>query len=170
MHAPSKILVPVDFSEPSRAALEYAGLIGARFGAEVDVLHVWRRADNARSKEELLAEFMRSEAGHKMMEWLASFELRSDVEAHGRLASGVRGDVPDAIVGTVESGAYDLIVMGTHGRQGLSHLLHGSVAEKVMSRATCPVVTIRAPDDGAVLAVDADRLELDERNVWSWPS
>lgn len=169
MESPSKILVPVDFSASSRAALDYAELLGARFGAEVDVLHVWSPVDEAGTKTELLTEFMRTDAGHKMMEWLASFELRSHVEAHGRLAPGVPGDVPDAIIEAVETGAYDLIVMGTHGRQGLSHLLRSSVAEKVMNRAPCPVLTVHAPD-ADTFAPDPERAELDGRNVWSWPS
>jgi len=146
MHAPSKILVPVDFSDSSRAALEYAEALGARFGAEVDVLHVWKPSGRADSKDDLLGEFARSEAGRTMIDWLVSFELRSDVEAHARLATGVRSDVPDAIVATVQSGGYDLVVMATHGRRGMSLLLRSSVTEKVVSRAPCPVVTLRAKE------------------------
>lgn len=167
MHSPSKILVPVDFSESSRGALEYAVTLGARFGAEVDVLHVWHPPYQMGSKQDLLTEFVRSDAGHKMMEWLASFDLRSDVEAHGRLATGVRSDVPDAIVNVVESGAYDLVVMATHGRDGLSQLLRSSVAEKVVRRSPCPVVTVRGADDAAGPEGPGSAV-LD--GPWSWPS
>jgi universal stress protein A len=166
MHSPSKILVPVDFSDSSREALEYAATLGARFGAEVDVLHVWRPPHGASRAPDLLSEFARSDAGHKMMEWLASFELRSDFEPHGRLATGARGDVPDAIVNVAESGDYDLVVMATHGRHGLSLLLRSSVAEAVVRRAACPVVTVRAAGDDT--PADPGSATMD--GPWAWPS
>jgi nucleotide-binding universal stress UspA family protein len=52
------------------------------------------------------------------------------------------------ILAIAEEGTYDLIVMGTHGRTGLSHVLLGSVAERVVRRATCPVLTVRTPSTG----------------------
>jgi len=142
MDSPHRILVPVDFTESSRAALEYATVLGASFGAEVGVLHVWHPPEDTGSTTALLAEFARSDAGHKMIEWLATCEGRGDVTAHGCLAPGGRDDVTDAIVGVAR--AYDLIVMGTHGREGLSRVLRGRVADKVAKRATCPVVTVDA--------------------------
>ena len=168
MHSPSKILVPVDFTESSRAALEYAVNLGARLGAEIDVLHVWQ-PPHAVGSEDLLAEFKRSEAGHKMMEWLVTLELGCDVEPHGRVATGARTAVPDAIVAAVERGAYDLVVMATHGRHGLSLLFRSSVTEKVVGRAPCPVVTLRAAEhDGLPGAQDPDDLAV--TGVWDWPS
>jgi nucleotide-binding universal stress UspA family protein len=169
MHSLSKILVPVDFTASSRVALEYAATLGARFGAEVDMLHVWRPPHAESSKQDLLADFVQTDEGHKMMEWLASFELRSDVEAHGRLAPGSRGDVPEAIVEAARRGSYDLVVMATHGRHGLGHMLRGSVTENVIRRAPCPVVTLRATDD-ITSAPDPGGADLDARSVWSWPS
>jgi nucleotide-binding universal stress UspA family protein len=168
MHSPNKILVPVDFTASSRVALDYAVTLGARFGAEIHLLHVWRPSHETTTKEELLSDFARADEGHKMMAWLASFEPRSDVEAHGRVAPGARSDVPEAIVETAESGAYDLVVMATHGHHGLVHFLRGSVTENVIRRAPCPVVTVRAADDGAPLGDAATDLET--RSVWSWPS
>jgi universal stress protein A len=167
MHTPSRILVPVDFTESSRAALEYAALLGSRLGAEVDMFHVWRSQHAAASKGEVLTEFMQSDAGHEMTEWLASFEKRGDVIAHGRLAEGAHGQVPDAIVEAVESCAYDLVVMATHGRQGLSHLLRGSVTEKVVRRAPCPVITVRSPDDD--LPSTPESADVEVVNAWFWP-
>ena len=167
-HAPSKILVPVDFSASSRAALEYAALLGARLGAEVDVLHVWSPQHETDSKKELLRDFVRSGPGHTMMEWLASFELRGGVAAHGRLAPGAPGAVPDTIVEVVESGAYDLVVMATHGRHGLSLLWRSSVSEKVVRSAPCPVITVRAEDDDLPRDPGSDGLDVrDVWNVWS---
>lgn len=169
MQSPSKILVPVDFTDSSWAALEYAATLGARLGAEIDVLHVWQPPREPGSEAELLAEFERSDAGHKMMEWLISFELHREVEPRGRLATGLRSAVPDAIVATAESGAYDLVVMATHGRQGLSLLFRSSVTEKVVSRAPCPVVTLRASDLDSLQSAQ-DRSDLSATGAWSWPS
>jgi nucleotide-binding universal stress UspA family protein len=148
MQSPTKILVPVDFSESSRAALELAAALGSRLGAAVDVLHVWPVPQPGASDREMLRDFAVSEPGHQIVEWLASFEQRDAVEAHVRVAVGSRSAVPEAIVETVTSGAYDLIVMGTHGRQGLSLLWRSSISDEVAKRAPCPVLMVRA-DDGA---------------------
>jgi nucleotide-binding universal stress UspA family protein len=145
MISASKILVPSDFSEESREALDYAVELGARLGAEVDVLHVWEPPRSTDSRSDLLTEFVRSDAGHKMLDVLGTLEQRSDLEAHGRVAPGARRDVPAAIVDAVESGHYDLIVMATHGRDRLSLILRRGVADEVIRRASCPVVTVRAP-------------------------
>jgi nucleotide-binding universal stress UspA family protein len=169
MNSPSKILVPVDFSESSWAALEYAATLGARLGAEIDVLHVWQPPRAADAEDELLVEFRRSDAGQKMMEWLVSFERSSDIEPHGRLATGFRSDVPDAIVATAESGAYDLVVMGTHGRRGLSLRFRSSVTEKVVSRAPCPVITLRATEQDGLPGAQ-DRGDLAATDALVWPS
>jgi nucleotide-binding universal stress UspA family protein len=147
MQWPNRILVPVDFSESSHAALEFAGLIGAQLGAKIDVLHVWSPPEEVESKLELLADFAMSDEGHTMVAWLTSFRQHSDIEAHGRLALGASRDVPDVIVQAVQVGEYDLIIMGTHEHQGLLHMLTSSIAEKVVRRAPCPVITV--PAEGA---------------------
>lgn len=168
MQSPNRILVPVDFSDAALAALEYAGVIGARFNSKIDVLHVWRPPEDIESKMELLAEFAMSDAGHTMVSWLTSFEQHCDAEAHGRLALGDARDVADAIVQAVQTGKYDLVVMGTHEHQGLLHLLKSSVAEKVVRRAPCPVVTVHA---GAV-PCSWGRMDTEDgaAAAWSCPS
>jgi nucleotide-binding universal stress UspA family protein len=170
MLMPHKILVPVDFSGSSRAALEYAAVLGSRFGADVDVLHVWHPSHRGESNAELLDEFTRSEEGKKMMEWLATFEVRGDVAAHGCLMPGVRSDVPDAIIEVVKSREYDLIVMATHARHGLSLLKWGGVTEKVMRRAPCPVVTIPADENDENPPAEPDPLDPAVMGPWLWPS
>jgi universal stress protein A len=147
MHSPSRILVPVDFSDPSLAALKYAALLGAQLGASLDLFHVWRPPEDVQSRTEILAEFARSEAGHKMMEWLAPFELSTSVEARGRVTTGRQGHVSDAILEEAEAGEYDLVVMGTHMRQGFWNLLKGGVTAEIVRRSSCPVLTVRAEDD-----------------------
>jgi|SRR6185437_4874197 len=144
MISANKILVPFDFSDESREALAYAAELGARLGAEVDVLHVWEPPHVANSRMDLLTEFVQSDAGHKMMDVLGSLEQRTSVETHGRVAQGKRRDVPEAIVDAAESGHYDLLVMATHGRDRLSLLLRHGVADEVIRHAPCPVITVRA--------------------------
>jgi nucleotide-binding universal stress UspA family protein len=166
MQSPSKILVPVDFSESSKAALELATALGSRLGAAVDMLHVWPADHHAASKQELLHDFARSEPGHKMREWLAACEEGREVEAHARVAAGSRSEVPEAIVDAVTSGAYDLIVMATHGRQGLSLLWRNSIAGEVVKRAPCPVLMVRADDDDMPYP---SGVAPDPLGIWTWP-
>lgn len=167
MQPPHKILVPVDFTESSRSALELAATLGSRLGATVDMLHVWPVQREPGSRQELLLDFVRSDPGHTMMEWLASCEQRGDLDAHGRVATGERGAITDTIVETVKTGDYDLVVMATHGRQGLSLLLRGSVADEVVKRAPCPVLTVRAADEEEPPPPTGNALDP---SVWSWPS
>ena len=159
MRSPNRILVPVDFTDPSRAALRYAAVLGAEVGASVDVLHVWHPPEDVDSKTGLLVEFARSDEGHKMIEWLAGVEKDSRLEAHGRLVPGGEGEVPDAILQEVQVGDYDLVVMGTHAHQGFWHQLLGGVTEEIVRRATCPVLTIRTDDHPAVAMVEAGASE-----------
>lgn len=154
MRSPHRILVPVDFSDSSRAALHYAAMLGAEVGASVDVLHVWGSRDDVDSGTGLLVEFAKSGEGRKMMEWLASFEQCSSVEACGRVVPGGEADVPDAILQEVEVGGFDLVVMGAHGHPGFWHHLMGGVTDDIVRRAPCPVLTVRADDFPSVEWVD----------------
>jgi universal stress protein A len=158
MQSPNRILVPVDFSESSRAALEYAVLLGARFGADVDVFHVWRAPEASASGAEMLARFARSDAGHTMREWLMAFGEQRGVATHGRLTSGEHRDVPTAIVGLVEDESYDLVVMGAHAHHGITHLLKRGVTDKVVRRARCPVVAVHAGGEPSPLPDAGDPL------------
>jgi nucleotide-binding universal stress UspA family protein len=145
MYAIARILVPVDFSPCSRAALDYAAFLGERFGAAIDVLHVWATYPVAWDPPSLIAagytplvDFERSDAGRQMKAFLGHLEHRIRSPVRGRLD---RGAPVDRILAAAAEG-YDLVVMGTHGRTGVAHLLFGSVAEAVVRRAPCPVVTI----------------------------
>jgi nucleotide-binding universal stress UspA family protein len=139
-----RILVPTDFSPPSRHALGVAIDLGRRFGSELRLFHA----------RELPA-YAFPDAGLPITPTvLESLEAstRSDL---ARLAdevsrAGLRCSIATAVGlhdqeicrHAAEWGA-DLIVMGTHGRTGLRHVLLGSVAEKVVRRAVCPVLTVR---------------------------
>lgn len=145
MRVPNRILVPVDFSDCSRAAVEYAATLAKRLGAEVDVMHVLETPHYVASQVMVhlsLDEFERSQAGTAMKELLSTLEERGLLRVRGRLESG---EACSSILQVAEKEPYDLIVMGTHGRTGLSHLLMGSVAEKVVRQARCPVLTVRSP-------------------------
>lgn len=141
-----RILVPVDFSETSKRALDYAHFIATRFDAKLDVLHVWRPAEYAgdqmvmltRSEPELtLSTFLRNHADQQLSAFLKGVSHSKQM-----LESG---DPAHVIAKVAGEGGYDLIVMGTHGRTGLSHVMMGSVAEKVVRLSPCPVLTWRTP-------------------------
>lgn len=146
-----RILVPVDFSECSTAALRYAAGIAKQFGASLDVLHVLELphyvipdvlVEVPGERKQTLTEFARSEASKDLHKQLSELE-GAGIEVHSRLKAGYPRD---EILTTAEEGHYHLVVMGTHGRTGLSHLFLGSVAEQVVRRSSVPVLTIRSPE------------------------
>jgi nucleotide-binding universal stress UspA family protein len=143
-----RILVPVDFSELSKKALEYAYYFANRFDAKIDVLHVWKPTEYTgdamvrltRSEPELtLSTFLRNHADLQLTSFLEG------VPHTNRMLES--GDPAQVIAKVAGEGAYDLIVMGTHGRTGLSHVMLGSVAEKVVRLAPCPVLTYRPSEE-----------------------
>jgi len=113
-----RILVPTDFGQASDAAMAQARQLAAGLGATLHLVHV-------------------VEDGQRP-ERLASLEA-----ALGYETAVLTGPVATTIVEYAHSHAFDLIVMGTHGRSGVAHLLLGSVAEQVVRTAPCPVLTVR---------------------------
>jgi nucleotide-binding universal stress UspA family protein len=144
MHKIERILVPVDFSIHSMKALEYAGFLARRFDARLSVLHVWKPSEYAgdemvvltRSEPEItLSTFLRNHADRQLSEFLKGLPHSERMLESGEPAT--------TIVRVATEGQYDLVVLATHGRTGLSHLMMGSVAEKVVRLSPCPVVTCR---------------------------
>jgi universal stress protein A len=139
-----RIVVPTDFSEPADAALTYAIGLASKLGAEVSLVHVFDDPAGIHSGEYVpLPAELRGEI-------LAGVRRRlADVVAkHGdvHLTSQVLiGPTARSIVDGARDSRADLIVMGTHGRHGMAHLLLGSVAERVVRTSTCPVLTVRTP-------------------------
>jgi nucleotide-binding universal stress UspA family protein len=138
------ILVPTDGSAGSDAAAAYACDLAVALGARLTLLHVFTAptvllpdAVYAATPEELrpLEEACLAKL-RGLADELARPELAIDVEA-------VEGNPTERIVETAKLRLVDLIIMGTHGRTGLSHLLLGSVAERVIRSAPCPVLTVR---------------------------
>ncbi len=144
-----KILCALDFSESSRHALEHAADLARRFKAELTLIHV-REVSRVAGSEiipnpELLEEEAR-ELGHKLEEWKTAAEQIAGRPVRTLLASG---SPPLEIVRTAEREAFDLVVTGMKARRGLGRVLLGSVAERVVREAPCPVlVARRAPDWG----------------------
>ncbi|MGZ4593870.1 MAG: universal stress protein [Actinomycetes bacterium] len=142
-----RILVPVDFSDCSLDALEYAVVVAQQAEASLMLLHVLEPVSygldftlgHIRTREQL------RESWTKRLEELAS----SHQQSHVQMKSGLRGGLPvDSILDSAQTLPCDLIVMGTHGRRGISHAFSGSVAEAVLRKARCPVLTVRSPKFG----------------------
>ena len=150
-----KILVPVDYSDGSRVAMEYALFLAERFDAEIEVLHVAEiplgeeehtvvKPDTG--EEEFLSELIMQQAVKAGTEFLAPFVRDATIPIERSLLKGRPGKV---IVEAATDRGADLIVMGTHGRSGFERLIMGSVTERVLRSAPCPVVVVRHPDDEA---------------------
>jgi nucleotide-binding universal stress UspA family protein len=137
MKSVARILVATDFSDDSSNALAWGEELARRFEAELVVLHV----------EEPLDRIPGHELGgerHRVAEDELS-RLVGRLAERGFRARGVlrTGSPFEQIVHTATTEPADMIVLGTHGRTGLSHLLMGSVAERVVRSAHCPVLTVR---------------------------
>lgn len=143
-----KILVPVDFSPASRAALQYALFLRERLAASVLVLHAWELPAYLRPDLTVWAgdvslsmgQHAKDQAEASMNKLLAEVGIMPGGPVTSRV---VAGTPYVSIVEEAERGAHDLIVMGTRGRTGIAHFLVGSVAEKIVRTAPCPVITIR---------------------------
>jgi nucleotide-binding universal stress UspA family protein len=135
-----KILVPIDFSPCSTAALYYAAALADEMASYVDVMHVRQTEDvKIGSSAPMGADAV--EEGEQLV--ARALDRVRGVLAERLSYQTIEGDPVKAIVETAGSGGYDLVVMGTHGRVGRLHMLVGSVAEAVVRNAPCPVLTVR---------------------------
>jgi nucleotide-binding universal stress UspA family protein len=135
------ILHPTDYSELSRPAFELACALARTFGAELVICHASPPPIIA-AGEGVPIDFPTGEA-----EGMAARleEVKPDGAGLRVTHRLLRGDPATEIARLAEGAKADLIVIGTHGRGGLSRLLMGSVAEGVMRKAPCPVVTVKGP-------------------------
>ena len=142
-----RILVPVDFSDCSLDALEYAVVVAQQAKASIMLLHVLEPVSygldftlsHVRTREHV------RESWTKRLKELTSSHQHSHVAMEFQL----RGGLPaDSILDSAQTLPCDLIVMGTHGRRGISHALSGSVAEAVLRKSHCPVIAVRSPKFG----------------------
>jgi len=142
-----RILVPVDYSVHSKNSLEYAAGLAERFGAKLDVVHVWDRPTYVpdtvvvvkEGESKSLADMIRENAEREMREFLATAKLPKGVAVTERLLSG---DPATTLVEELGKGEHDLVVVGTHGRTGITHLILGSIAEKLVRSSPVPVLTV----------------------------
>jgi universal stress protein A len=142
-----KILVPFDFGEPAEHALDFAQKLATGFGASVEVLYVVPYLPSAALPIPELGAIpmaahavdeMEEDARARLHEALAPEDTR-----HRYLRKTVKiGDPRAQIVAHAAAEGADLIVMGTHGRTGAARFLLGSVAERVVREAPCPVLTL----------------------------
>jgi nucleotide-binding universal stress UspA family protein len=143
----SRILLPTDFSKYSAEATKYACALAEKFDAELHLLHVLEThltstpefaaglalptpiKENSQACEQALAKILPAD-------WAESRK--------GKIVRSTEDGIPFVeIVRYAKEHAIDLIVLGTHGRSALAHVLLGSVAERVVRKAPCPVLTVR---------------------------
>jgi len=136
-----RILVPTDFSEASDAALMYGIGLARAFGAQLYLLHVPGETGVNFEADFPMVQF--ENATRERLETLVSPRDMITLRPEYALRLGTPAD---EIVRYAGSREIDLIVMGTHGRSGVAHMVMGSVAEKVVRTAPCPVVTVRHPE------------------------
>lgn len=147
MDAFKHILVPVDFEEPSQRALDFAVELATKLNASLTLVHVYEvpiyaYAGLVNTLPNLLP----------VIEEAAREQLTRSLSAvHSKLPKAdaiLRMGIPwDTIISAIGETGADLVVMGTHGRRGLSHALLGSVAEKVVRLSAVPVLTVRGSDE-----------------------
>ena len=142
----SKILVPTDFSPSSQEALALAEVMARESGAEILIVHA-QEQPVAYGSGELYYGLAEPDNEHirAMLEEVHPADTNIRHEHH--LLSG---DVAYALTQFAEQEGVDLIVMGTHGRSGISRILMGSIAEAVVRNASCPVLTIKQPAEKMV--------------------
>ena len=150
------IVVPTDFSDHSLRALPYAVSLAEKFHARLKVVFVsepalqvadvaWVGIDERSMSQEHLQEARRN------LERIALDQVPTDVPVDAEVLTG---DAVEAVISYARDVNADLIVMATHGRGGISHVLMGSVAEQIVRKAPCPVLTLKQPM--SVSAADAE--------------
>lgn len=154
MIAITQIMVPTDFSEASEAALAYARAFATCFGGSLHLVHVvedlvalsWG-ADTYISALPRIREEVEADAVSRLEALLPA----DDPLREGARIVLLTGNPFVEIVRYAREHDVDLIVMGTHGRGPVAHMLLGSVAEKVVRKAHCPVLTVRHPEHEFVM-------------------
>jgi nucleotide-binding universal stress UspA family protein len=148
------VLVATDFGESSEAALTYGRDLARTFDATLHVLHVVQNVYTLLGTEayiSVLPDLQRDveDAARVRVEALLSDEDRTAL--HATTVIRTSGAPAAAIVEYANDAKIDLIIMGTHGRGAVAHMLMGSVAERVVRTAPCPVLTVRHPEREFVL-------------------
>jgi nucleotide-binding universal stress UspA family protein len=143
----STIIFATDFSEVSEYAFDYAHTLAKKFNSKLIVLHVINEPVDLRGfyVPHISFDSLEKEielAAEKMMKKFCLGKLVDLAASDTLIVSGIPYD---EILAMADKEKASLIVLGTHGRAGLDHLLFGSTAERVVRRSRCPVMTIRPP-------------------------
>jgi universal stress protein A len=154
MIAMKNVMVATDFGEAADAALRHGRELAGRFGATLHLVHVVETS-YAGVGVETYVPVLPDVYGE--LEGAARRRLNGLIESMGNGPHAIPAVLPSAvpsvaIIDYARDHDIDLIVMGTHGRGGLVHLVMGSVAERVVREAPCPVLTIKQPGRAVVMA------------------
>lgn len=153
-----KILVPTDYSELSLAAMDYALSFSQVFGSQIYLLHTLDTIPVlALDTMDLTTETVIYETEKNAKNDLHLFAVSRVGNIPNLVEVVRRGIAEDQIVKTAKEEEIDLIVMATHGRSGIAHVLLGSVAEKVVQRSPVPVLTVK-PGGVSLSRVSADNV------------
>jgi len=151
-----RILVPTDFSNCSQSACDLALTLATKFVSSIELLHVdqppaWQGfvipelvVSMPNEASTPLGQFIQTRAQRSLEQIVDRLQRAGVTQVRHRMESGEPGSI---IVRIANEEHFDLIVMGTHGRQGLERLVMGSVTERVVRQASCPVLTVRADDE-----------------------
>jgi nucleotide-binding universal stress UspA family protein len=144
----NNILVATDFSETSASALNYGREFARTFGATLHVLHIVENALLWAGPEAAGIDFVQLQAdleteARKTMDRIVTTEDRTQLKAVTVVCTG---SPAFEIAAYAKAGGVDLILVGTHGRGMIGHLLMGNVAEKLVRIAPCPVLTVHHPE------------------------
>lgn len=147
MYPFKRILVPVDFSTCSENALALATKVARQHEGTLIILHAWEAPHFPGGDVLIHVPGLEADTLEKVAHEQAETALESFCESHCAAGDDVKrllmtGNPYRVILDAMKAEAVDLIVMGAHGREGLAHLLMGSVASKVIHHATCPVLTV----------------------------
>lgn len=149
-----RILVPFDFSEHSKCALDYACAFAERFGSELHLLNVVHEYYPIVPEAGVIppeADFDRERVAAAVEATLKKYPPAGTHSTSHVVRHVCVGQPFVEIIRYAREQECDLIVIGSHGRTGLSHVLMGSVAERVVRKAGCPVLTVRPGQHGFVM-------------------
>lgn len=146
-----KILCPIDHSDCSKEALKYAVSFALREEAVLYLLHVIDIRTFDENLDTITKQMPDDKSIHQLREKLLECvpeEIRSDMKIEAMVVQGI----PFVeIISAAKQNDVDMLVIGTHGRTGLAHIMLGSVSEKVVRKAPCPVLTVRQPNHKFVM-------------------
>jgi len=165
-----KILCPVDFSECSDHALEYARAFAESYGSHLRMFHVIEfpyipsYSDRGEGDTSFPADKVRSimtvpHSHHSKEKTKKHFQDKLDELTEKSIDDGICDTSGEVVFGTpfveivkkAREDEFDLIVIGTHGRSALRHMIIGSIAERVVRKAPCPVLTVKHPEHEFVM-------------------